>query len=315
MQQNTYDTTSPAYRRWLLTAIMAAVAGLSACGGGGGSSSGGEAPDAGPGSGSGTEQTPTPPTTPVEPEPAPPTPAPEPGPGEEPGGDNEGPGGNEEPGSNPDDGATAPTDSSTAGACHNPARFKEGSSYTAVMKTSGIAGVTGDITSTIKVTMLGRTTFNGHSTLDEYAEDGTGSGNHNYYDFVGGTMYTYGAQDDGVKETLSPAHQFPINMEQGKTYTSTSTVMPDGMQPYTQTVQETFQGFETVTVPAGTFKTCKVAVVTTTPVGNVAAWVWAAADGPYHGLMVKNEVEMPAIAGMSFPNTVTEAVSLEANFK
>ncbi|MBS7350517.1 MAG: hypothetical protein KIG95_10265, partial [Comamonas sp.] len=231
-----------------------------------------------------------------------PTPDPEPTPEPEP-----------EPEPQPDE--QVAIDNNTAGACHNPARFKEGSSYTAVMKTSGIAGVTGDSTSTIKVTMLGRTTFNGHSTLDEYAEDGTGSGNHNYYDFVGGTMYTYGAQGDGMKETLSPAHQFPINMALGQTYTSTSTVTLDGTQPYTQTVQETFQGFETVTVPAGTFKTCKVSVVTTTPVGNVTAWVWAAAEGPHHGLMVRNEVEMPTIAGMSLPNTVTEAVSLEANFK
>ena len=116
---------------------------------------------------------------------------------------------------------------------------------------------------------------------------------------------------NGSEVFLEPAWVTPRVMQPGQSATSTYTTrFANGSAPTaTTTTTTTYLGHETITVPAGTFETCKVRFVDQ---GGGTSHTWTVASGPYRGLDVRYAL---ALAPDGSSAWVREATAIEASFK
>ena len=116
---------------------------------------------------------------------------------------------------------------------------------------------------------------------------------------------------NGSEVFLEPAWITPRAMQPGQSSTSTySTRFANGSSPTaTTTTTTTYLGRETITVPIGTFETCKVRFVDQ---GGGTSHTWTVASGPYRGLDVRYAL---ALAPDGSSAWVREATAIEASFK
>jgi hypothetical protein len=116
---------------------------------------------------------------------------------------------------------------------------------------------------------------------------------------------------NGSEVFLEPAWITPRAMQPGQSSTSTySTRFANGSSPTaTTTTTTTYLGRETITVPIGTFETCKVRFVDQ---GGGTSHTWTVASGPYRGLDVRYAL---ALAPDGSSAWVREATAIEATFK
>ena len=95
--------------------------------------------------------------------------------------------------------------------------------------------------------------------------------------------------------TFTPPITTPLNLSAGGTYTYTTTqhtevagggtTVPD----VTQTVTVTYVGAESITVPAGTFNTCKIKTDSTINGTTTSGLSWTVNEGRYKGLFAKSD--------------------------
>jgi len=157
------------------------------------------------------------------------------------------------------------------------------------------------------------TTFNGNSALEVQTDiavltgsaTGSTSSTKSYQQVLPTSAVTYGAaqtlfsptQGTLVQtSTYSPAIQSPlslaINTPFSQTYGISVTSPTAGSASVSQTQSITFLGMESITVPAGSFMTCKIRSDSQSITANVAVTmsgtIWRVASGPYRGMTVKS---------------------------
>ena len=116
---------------------------------------------------------------------------------------------------------------------------------------------------------------------------------------------------NGSEVFLEPAWITPRAMQPGQSSTSTySTRFANGSSPTsTTTTTTTYLGRETITVPIGTFETCKVRFVDQ---GGGTSYTWTIASGPLRGIDVRYSL---ALAANGTSAWVREATAIDASFK
>lgn len=199
--------------------------------------------------------------------------------------------------------------------CFNPNLFQPGNSWTVTSVNED--GELEEVT----ITMKGPVTFNGYQVLDQQS-----GATHSYYAYVDGFMETYGAVDeDGIEMIFDPMHRFPVDMEIGKEYTSTATLVGSDGTEEQQTLRETLEDIETVEVPAGSFEACKVLAISETSGeafpgisvrGKTVTRTWSIASGSRKGILLKTDVSfyIPEVDDEPITTTSSEATKIETNF-
>lgn len=164
-------------------------------------------------------------------------------------------------------------------------------------------------TGTSKYKVNGDVIFQGHNTVETVIDTTVTSGESvgtvntikSYSALIGNIAYTYGmsmaitipgfGNYDSVT-TLTPAIQMPMNLAVNTPFTQSYTSQTVNSNPLFPAVPAinvissvTFLGIENLTVPAGSFSTCKMK--SETPGSNNAAYNWIVASGPYRGMNVK----------------------------
>jgi hypothetical protein len=184
------------------------------------------------------------------------------------------------------------------------------------------SGATGnEVLTSNKYTVNGVKSFKGNSATELLVETtATTNGVANlaatvntlYYTALTGTGYTsYGSfikvnanvagfsVTTDTTVTFTPPMTMPYNMGVGSTHafttdwiTETSVLGSTTVQTIRYNIQYDFVGVETVTVPAGTFETCRVETTTTGTVNGTSsttkATQWWVGTGPLKGLFVQS---------------------------
>ena len=209
--------------------------------------------------------------------------------------------------------APAPTPSGDSSACWNDSMSTPGSLWKVTYRERGLSNVDRIVVTT---QTLGSKTFNGQpatesritTTVSGKADDVQLS----YASLTGQDYRQLGWRlANGSEVFLEPAWITPRAMQPGQSSTSTySTRFANGSSPTaTTTTTTTYLGRETITVPIGTFETCKVRFVDQ---GGGTSHTWTVASGPYRGLDVRYAL---ALAPDGSSAWVREATAIEATFK
>ena len=116
---------------------------------------------------------------------------------------------------------------------------------------------------------------------------------------------------NGSEVFLEPAWVTPRVMQPGQSSTSTYSIrFANGSAPTaTTTTTTTYLGHETITVPAGTFESCKVRFVDQ---GGGTSHTWTVASGPYRGVDIRYALALAADGSSAW---VRDATAIEASFK
>jgi hypothetical protein len=126
--------------------------------------------------------------------------------------------------------------------------------------------------------------------------------NYTYYGTfikVNATIAGFGSVSTDTTLTYSPALTIPMNMAVGSSFTldsdwitETSVLGSTSTQTVRNKIKYDFVSVETLTVPAGTFDTCRVDTITTSTVSGTAststASQWYVGSGPMKGLFVQS---------------------------
>ena len=115
----------------------------------------------------------------------------------------------------------------------------------------------------------------------------------------------------GVESYIEPGLATPRVLQAGQWSTSTFTTrMSDGSAPAASTrLTTTYLGRESLTLPAGTFETCKAKFVDQT---GATSLTWTVASGPYRGIDIRFAT-LNALNGSTL--WFSEATSIEANLQ
>ena len=207
--------------------------------------------------------------------------------------------------------APAPTGDSSA--CWNDAMSTPGSSWKVTYRERGLSSVDGIVVTT---QTLGSKLFNGQPATESRITTATpgkpAEVQLSYASLTGQDYRQLGWRlANGSEVFLEPAWITPRAMQPGQSSTSTySTRFANGSSPTaTTTTTTTYLGRETITVPIGTFETCKVRFVDQ---GGGTSHTWTVASGPYRGLDVRYAL---ALAPDGSSAWVREATAIEATFK
>ena len=207
--------------------------------------------------------------------------------------------------------APAPTGDSSA--CWNDAMSTPGSSWKVTYRERGLSSVDGIVVTT---QTLGSKLFNGQpateSRITTAVPGKPAEVQLSYASLTGQDYRQLGWRlANGSEVFLEPAWITPRAMQPGQSSTSTySTRFANGSSPTaTTTTTTTYLGRETITVPIGTFETCKVRFVDQ---GGGTSHTWTVASGPYRGLDVRYAL---ALAPDGSSAWVREATAIEATFK
>lgn len=173
--------------------------------------------------------------------------------------------------------------------CFNEAMYRTGSTYAETMRTSQ------GTTITHNYTVLGTANFNGRTLPQIRAISSDGNVALEYAQISQGFEERYGGSftlptGNGDSYTFEPPQRTPLSMAVGQAHSETITQRfanagtPD---PYTRTFR--YEGRESITVPAGTFQTCRVNnSFSNSILGNTGSTrAWLIASGPYRGLTVR----------------------------
>ena len=209
--------------------------------------------------------------------------------------------------------APAPTPSGDSSACWNDSMSTPGSLWKVTYRERGLSNVDRIVVTT---QTLGSKTFNGQpatesritTTVSGKADDVQLS----YASLTGQDYRQLGWRlANGSDVYIEPAWVTPRVMQPGQSSTSTySTRFANGSSSTsTATTTTTYLGRETITVPIGTFETCKVRFVDQ---GGGTSHTWTVASGPYRGLDVRYAL---ALAPDGSSAWVREATAIEATFK
>lgn len=198
-------------------------------------------------------------------------------------------------------------DASTSAACNNDAMWRAGSTWSVSWRSTGPSGSDG--TETVEV--IGQTSFRGRPAVEQRHTWGElisttySALNGGYEEFYGGNANTPGAE-----HYFDPAMRWPYVKQRGQTYTSSFNNHQGGaVTPTTLTL--TYEGRETITVPAGTFETCRMRS-TAPDQADVGPWfTWFIAGGPYRGIAIKDMSYLPD----GSVDRGSEATSISASFR
>lgn len=156
-------------------------------------------------------------------------------------------------------------------------------------------------------TVKGKTTFNGYDTVQTDIVETEKTYNDvsrrtRYENTTATARVLYGEkqsfswQPDDTTFTFSPPVEIPLNLGVNQTFEQTyisNIAYPWGQTGITTTKYAiTFRGFETVKVPAGTFRACKVEEITeelyvSPPATPNVRTEWVVASGKYAGFVIK----------------------------
>ena len=188
-----------------------------------------------------------------------------------------------------------------------------GSSWKVTYRERGLSSVDGIVVTT---QTLGSKLFNGQPATESRITTATpgkpAEVQSSYASLTGQDYRQFGWRlSNGSEVFLEPAWVTPRVMQPGQSATSTYTTrFANGSAPTaTTTTTTTYLGHETITVPAGTFETCKVRFVDQ---GGGTSHTWTVASGPYRGLDVRYAL---ALAPDGSSAWVREASAIEASFK
>ncbi|MBP8275866.1 MAG: hypothetical protein KAX55_03115 [Propionivibrio sp.] len=188
-----------------------------------------------------------------------------------------------------------------------------GSSWKVTYRERGLSSVDGIVVTT---QTLGSKLFNGQPATESRITTATpgkpAEVQSSYASLTGQDYRQFGWRlSNGSEVFLEPAWVTPRVMQPGQSATSTYTTrFANGSAPTaTTTTTTTYLGHETITVPAGTFETCKVRFVDQ---GGGTSHTWTVASGPYRGLDVRYAL---ALAPDGSSAWVREATAIEASFK
>ena len=244
--------------------------------------------------------------------------------------------------------------------CFNEAMYRTGSTWTIKTESTGTSPLGGGpvtIQETETTTVNGPKTFKGHSAMEiEYGEPGSSEKSFDYSAVAGGKIIQYGYQnqdaDTGNVTTawFVPPLEIPTSMTPNQIYVLGPVALEMDLgdaaggvvEPMenTTTARISYLGQETITVPAGTFVACKGHEVTenksvtrvSTPAGDmsitnltvVTSDTWTVASGPYRGLLVQSigkvetSTSSPVSGGQgqsSESSFESKAIELSASFK
>ena len=209
--------------------------------------------------------------------------------------------------------APAPAPTGDSSACWNDAMSTPGSSWKVTYRERGLSSVDGIVVTT---QTLGSKLFNGQPPTESRITTATpgkpAEVQSSYASLTGQDYRQFGWRlSNGSEVFLEPAWVTPRVMQPGQSATSTYTTrFANGSAPTaTTTTTTTYLGHETITVPAGTFETCKVRFVDQ---GGGTSHTWTVASGPYRGLDVRYAL---ALAPDGSSAWVREATAIEASFK
>lgn len=188
----------------------------------------------------------------------------------------------------------------------NAALYTTGNNYQIDVQNLDSSGAMVTTTSN-RYTVNGSTTFKGNTAtelqVDTSITAGVGAGSttqvKNYTRLDSSEAVTFGqislvsAVGVSVSTTIhyAPALRKPYTLALNTPRSYTYTVKfegPAATPDKTQTLKETFLGTETISVPAGSFKACKMSSETTMDGITTRATSWSVAEGPYRGLFLQS---------------------------
>ena len=218
------------------------------------------------------------------------------------------------PGATPAPAAPAPAPSSTgdSSACWNDAMSTPGSLWKVTYRERGLSNVDGIVVTT---QTLGSKTFNGQASTESRITTAVpgkpAEVQLSYASLTGQDYRQFGWRlANGSEVFLEPVWITPRSMQPGQVATSTYTTrFANGSVPTVTTTTTTYQGRDTITIPAGTFETCKVRFVDQ---GGGTSHTWTVASGPYRGVDIRYALALAADGSSAW---VREATAIEASFK
>lgn len=181
---------------------------------------------------------------------------------------------------------------------YNPALFTKGNTFKIVQKNAFVGGP--PYTSVEDYKVMGLATFHGHNVIDvrhhfEIIYPGQGTSDIiDEFERTGKTfIYDYGSRDhsSGAESYSDPPMSFPTHYIVEIPYTSISVSHTSGngtKSSSTRHATSTFLGMESVTVPAGTFMTCKIK--DESYFGGAKSgfsYDWIVSSGRYAGMSIK----------------------------
>lgn len=145
-----------------------------------------------------------------------------------------------------------PTGSDSAAECLNPEVFAVGTTVVSTFEETSPFGTT---TNTDSYTVTRQTTFNGESAVELTYDDG-------YSDYLrvdaqNQRVLSIGSQDSFETCTYDPPLEFSFGLSAGESRTQQITQSCSEAEPIEATVTTNYVGPERITVPAGTFDTCR----------------------------------------------------------
>ncbi|MDO5291000.1 MAG: Ig-like domain-containing protein, partial [Pseudomonadota bacterium] len=198
--------------------------------------------------------------------------------------------------------------------CYNEAMYRTGTTYAVTMRTSTGSTVTNTYT------VLGTASFRGQTLPQTQVRSSEGLVSLLYSNLAQGNVQDYGGtftMTNGETDTYhyEPVMLTPVSMTVGQTFSQTITQYNTSTGsntplPFTRTVK--YEGRESITVPAGTFQTCRMSNSFSSN-GSVTGTTsyWLVASGQYRGLAVKTISYEPngSVSGSR------EATALSADWK
>ncbi|MBC3873785.1 DUF4214 domain-containing protein [Undibacterium flavidum] len=210
---------------------------------------------------------------------------------------------------------TAPTGSGTGNSrdCFNANLYKAGTVYRTEMSSTYTSNNTSSTeTYAVTYTMNGNTTFKGITAQELVADTlsltgiGTGATSQmkSYIVVTNDEIFIYGnvlnvkvntTTNYVVTSSMTPPVRTPISLPVNQAYQQTYTVSqemagnPTSLPVHTTTESLTFLGTESVTVPAGTFKSCKMKHIDTENGKYITSYSWLIAEGQWRGMLAKVE--------------------------
>lgn len=204
-------------------------------------------------------------------------------------------------------GSVASTSGSDSGDCFtNAALYTTGNNYQIDVDNLDGNGAVATATSN-RYTVNGSTTFKGNTAtelqVDTTITTGIGAGSttqvKNYTRLESSEAVTFGqislvstlgvsvSTTTSIDPALRKPYTLPLNTPRSYTYT-VKFEGPAASPDKTQTLKETFLGTETISVPAGSFKACKMSSETTMDGITTKSTSWSVAEGPYRGLFLQS---------------------------
>lgn len=205
---------------------------------------------------------------------------------------------------------------------YNPALFKKGNTFKIVKKNAFVGGP--PYTSVDESKVMGLATFHGHNAIDVrhhieiiYPNQKTSDIIDEFNRISKTFVYDYGGRDhsSGAETYSDPPISFPTHYTVDIPYVSVSVDHTGGNgteSGSTRHATSTFLGMESVTVPAGTFMTCKIKDESYSG-GTKSGFLynWIVSSGRYAGISIKSDAY--SATGSSIGTVV--ALSLQLNGK